>query len=688
MIVLENGKIRIKFDDRGRITSFTDLAGKNVELIDSPAHASFFMNLASKDCKEILVFEEDQEIKCSVKDGTAVFEIDRLVTDPGRVSGKTAEDISLKLCAWLDDDCVMFRADIDNRTDLMILDFEYPIAGVIKSLGSGVPSLYLPIQPGYLIANIGKRLSSSEEERETGTNAMSFAYPGESMVSTFGILDRETCLFVTSEDPEFIACQFKVKGSATDYGALTLSVDKHLCSRRGKISAPPVRIRLYMGTWHRAAGEYAGWVSQFRPERRIPDWIRNMSGMFLVIMKQQFGYEMWDYSSLPRLYEYAKEQGYDTLALFGWFHTGHDNNYPDLTASPTLGGEKSLRENIKKVQKAGGRVVLYLQGHLIDPASDFYENGIGKDVELRNIWGKPYIEFWSKSHRSNFLAAFSRKPFMLACPSCPEWVDLMRENAHWVASFGADGVLYDQIGGLSPYVCFNSDHPHAGGNPARAMSCGQRELVRALQDEARKISDDFVFMSENFTDIYSPFIDAIHGCPNSSGSFDVKPGDEDGATSFPDFMKFAFPHSVYTGRDSNSYGRVRFINHTFLYGYPAEMEIRYRADCIDLENDKYHDERVHSKEVLELKKKYQKYFTDGTYTDILDFENRDPGFPARGFVLGDELAVTLWNDSDRPRIPDISVPGKKLASFETVSGGPSDRVSEVAPQQVAICIFR
>ncbi|MBQ3065129.1 MAG: hypothetical protein IJC98_02730 [Clostridia bacterium] len=691
MIILENQYIRVSFSERGRITSIINKSCNNTEIIDSPSPRSFFMNLANDVCRETLVLEERQTITASEKDGVASFHMDHLVYDNGKYHDNCA-DISLTLHATLENDSILFYADIDNKTDFYIFDFEYPNVGIIKSLGNGKPTLYWPDEPGRLYMNIGETLSSEYHHREHGANTMQTAYPGRTMLGTFGIMDRETSLFLATEDPEFIACQLKVIGDHKNNGSIMLTVDKHLCYQNTCARTAPVRVRLYKGDWKRAAREYAEWVTPYCPKHDVPTWIREMKGYFLVINKQQFGYEAWSYDTLPQLHEIAKSHGFDTLGLFGWYHSGHDGNYPDIEVSDTLGGEKMLKENIKAVQNAGGHVSLYFQGHLIDIQSDFYKNGIGKDVAAVNMWGAHYIEFWPKSHYSSMLNYYSDKSFTIACFATPQWRNLLTEKQAWIASLGADASLYDQLGGTTPYICFNKDHPHEGNNPARATSNGQRMAAIELQKQSKENSENFAFMSELFTDIFSTNMDAVHSVcfyPGSQEQNKYRIGDEAGGEIiFPELVRYAFPNVVITGRNGAPFCLRRYTNFTFLYNLIPEMEVRYKADRDDVLADTFKEDRIYSAEMSAFRDKYRKKMAYSTFTDTDGIHNDNLDLIVKGYRYEDELFVTFWNDSDKAHTPNIQVDGKELVSFEVMNGSSDTKLLEIPAQSVAIAIYR
>lgn len=688
-MLLENSKLRVELDGSARIISLTDKK-TGVNIIDSPAEDGFFLNLADSRCKENLAFGHDQTLIASQNGDTISFRTDRLKLDCGRTD-ELYVDFGLTLNVTLDGEDIIFTAELDDRAGMRVLDFEYPRVGVIKSLGDGKPSLYWPEQPGRIYHSIGERLTRQWTHRENGSNCMRMSYPGPAIMGFMALLDRLSSLCVSINDPDFIAAELKVVGDPENPGAITLVVDKNLCLAEGTMKTAPIKLKLYRGDWHHGAEDYAAFMQKHRPAHKKPDWVREMTGYFLVINKQQFGYEMWDYTTLPKLWELAKAHGFDTLGLFGWYDTGHDNNYPDLEVSDSMGGEETLKKNIKAVQADGGHVTLYYQGHLIDVESDYFKNRDGKQVASKNIWGSNYVEFYSKSHKSDFLDRYSHKMFALACPSCPEWRELMCEREKWIASLGADGALYDQIGGMPPYICFDESHPHDGGNPARALTGGQSKLVESLQRGAKEISPEFIFMSEHITDLYSAHLDAVHGIgnmPGGRGDRKFHAGDDTTQTTLcPEVFRYCFPDAIITLRNANPFIDRRAVNYAFVYNFPLEMELRYRQDKIDILADRFAERREWAFRVSALRKKYSKLIPYGRFADERGIINDNDLLFAKSYELEDgRLAVTLWNDSDEALTPKLEAPGRELISFETVDSC-SDAVSELAPDSVAVAVY-
>ena len=134
-MILENDCLRLALDGSGRIISFADKRS-GVNIIAEPVRDPFMLTLVSDDCKENIVWggaQSDCKARIDPDACRAEFLFDRLAIDNGRADAVYA-DISVKFIVSLDGDHVDFTAEIDNRGDYMISDFEYPRVGKIKSL--------------------------------------------------------------------------------------------------------------------------------------------------------------------------------------------------------------------------------------------------------------------------------------------------------------------------------------------------------------------------------------------------------------------------------------------------------------------------------------------------------------------------------------------------------------------------
>lgn len=685
MISLKNDWIRLELDENANLTWLEDLKSGNGNIITQPKPVFRAAILRTADAvnigenKEDMAFAKEQDITVSQEGTHAVITVHNLKTRMGE------KDAEIRLTLDLDNQEVVFGGQIKNNSDSCIDELIYPCIGSIDSLGNGAPDLLWPLQSGERIHDICSVLKNKTSREEL--HEFSEVYPGYLSMSWTALTDDRNCLYMACYDNLFHVMTMRAKGS--NQGGVTLEIDKMCFVKKGETwDIPNMVIRLYKGSWRRGADEYAAWASTWRKPIEQQAWVKKLNGYFLVINKQQFGYESWPYETLPELYEYAQAHGYDCIGLFGWYHSGHDNNYPDLDVSPTMGGAEGLKAGIKAIQEKGGHVTLYYQGHLMDTESPFYKRE-GQQWEGRNIWGNPYYEFYPKFCYSDKLRFFSRKAFSTICPSVTLWHDMMAKRIEWIADFGADGALYDQIGGMPPYPCFNEKHNHVNNKPSLSHTQGRLQLHRAIRKSVEK-HQNFAFMSEHITDIYSQFLDCVHGIASApsargggmqtgSGVNDVIPG----SSMMPQLFRYCFPETMITVRNSHPYMEERMTNYAFEFGFKFEMELRYDTDLIFIREDSAPEKRIYAKQVADLRRRYEAYLLTGTF-------RADEGIIAANmyanvFRAADGTRVAaLWNDSDEALVPRIELEQGNIVGWSTVNGDGEGVIGKLPSNGIAV----
>jgi len=265
--------------------------------------------------------------------------------------------------------------------------------------------------------------------------------------------------------------------------------------------------------------------------------------------------------------------------------------------------------------------------------------------------------------------------FGYAVSASEKWRDLMVSREDWLASFGADGALYDQLGGVRPYICFGKNHRHDGDSPARAQSGGRRKLLAALQTHAKEISPEFGFATEHITDIYSASADFLHGIQTAPSPQGIEarvrenPG-LGGKYIVPQIFRSCFPEVKITIRNPRPYMSRRSVNFAFVHSFLFEQELRYRADRDDTRGGTYDAEHAYARSIADFRRKHWDILGRGTYVDTKFATSGEPSLVAVSYETENARAVALWNDSAKPaELAELRfAPGVEVAGYFTPDG--------------------
>jgi hypothetical protein len=314
----------------------------------------------------------------------------------------------------------------------------------------------------------------------------------------------------------------------------------------------------------------------------------------------------------------------------------------------------------------GGRTILYTQGQLIDPTTEFYRTK-GQRIAARDIWGYEYREQYAFGAQGTFLHAMRNKYFGVACPSAPGWLDQLLSQYVMVKGHGAQGMIFDQLGGRPPYICFAKDHDHS--RPSLAAGPGKIALMRSLRQAMKKDDPEFAFVIELAVDVYAGFADITHAWG---------PGFYPAPDSFGELFRYTFPDPVITHRSN-------FGDRKADYGHAFSLGLRWDANTSDSRNPQT---SAYLTRLTELRNAHASLLLEGKFVDSEGFVCDNSNVSAHAFVAGDRMAVTLWNGSGGPQKVTAVAPGYRLerAAWQNPAfTGPSH---VLAPNDVAVLVFK
>jgi hypothetical protein len=671
---ISNDSVLMRLDADGRLAELTNLRTKHA-YVAAPRKAPWRMFYRHGDALDLEIEPDRQKAAVRQQDGELTINYDSLTAQTAR-RGETRElKVRFVLRARLADDRIVWTATVENREpEIEVTEIWMPWLHGIGHLGLGPEAdvLYWPEAAGRRVPNPYSRLAETVASSGAGFRgegpSYRLTYPWAASMQWFTLNNGDEGLYIGGHDKTLMTTALNVM--AHDERVLSASIVKYPFVTTGETwTSEPVVVRLYQGGWHVAARTYRAWADTWMQVPNPPDWIRRAPGWAHPALgrKGQWGTITGRYSDYPAMLKDARSLGLNTLIVFGWVKQGFDNRYPHYDPDEAMGGAEGLRGALADVALGGGRTILYTQGQLIDPTTEYYR-AEGHRVAAKDVWGYEYREQYAFGGAATFLHTMRNKYFGVACPTARGWAEQLQSQFEMVKGHGAQGIIFDQMGGRPPYICFNKDHPHV--KPSLAAGPGKVANMRRLRETIKARDPEFLFVIELLTDCYTPFADIIHAWG---------PGFYPAPESYGALFRYTFPETIATNRSGGPHDKKTQYGHAYSLGWRFDAQTR---DAHDPEVAGY------LARLSELRSKFPDLLLEGRFVDNENFVCDNNSVAAHGFLAGERLAVTLWNPTRLPQKARVLAPGYTIEEVSWMSPELTGPDHSLLPNDVAVLVFR
>ncbi|MFA6961586.1 MAG: DUF6259 domain-containing protein [Opitutaceae bacterium] len=556
----------------------------------------------------------------------------------------------------------------NHQPGVILREVHFPLIGNLQL--DHAPALITSQLGGDLIPDLREKLVSKPKLYVTSDHlfsAFTLEYPHTTHLNAFTFTGGDEGLyFGCHRHPvEPTLHQFRhypeTAGSAAPGVEAGFVLFPHLAEGEGRWACADYVVSPYCGTWHVAARKYRAWADTWFRKPTPPAWLRRLNGWQRIILQHQYGIRHYRYEDLPEIYRDGARAGINTFLMFGWHRGGMDNNYPDYTTDPRLGTEQDLRRGIETFNRNGGHVILYANGRLIDTTSEYYRT-TGRRISIKDVYGNEVRDAYKFQGAGNFSLTAART-FVMACPSSPEWFELLCRLADQAIDWRCHSLFLDQMG-VAEYPCCDTSHGHP---PFWSGTMQQKaDILRRLRDYMRTRDPELALGIEWPADITAQHADYVHNAV--------------GGASFIEWFRYIFPEVIITDRGIRDDTDVEWhVNLSVVKGLRSDVEI-YRCRKTIAETPRYEAWLL---QVNVLRQKYADLLLEGRYVDTEGFVNSNLAVTARAFLGstaagndGGLLIVATQRHTDMDTVR-FTVPGRELESWDGIVPAGNGQTKEV-----------
>ena len=442
-------------------------------------------------------------------------------------------------------------------------------------------------------------------------------------------------------------------------------------------------ISAHTGSWHKGVEKYRTWAEKWFKFHETPESVRNMNGWQRIIMRSQFGENVYPFSAMEKICDEGLTAGIDTLLMFGWHAGGHDNDYPNYVISSSLGGKEELKKGIEACHAKNGKVIMYANGQLIDHNSDFYRYGNGKNVATKDIRGNEHIQRWGFSGHGVSNVLFGARTFSRACPSQREFFGLLKKFIDLAADVGADGVFFDQLG-AGDELCCDSGHGHAV--PFTTIMESRSAMLAKLRTYAE--NKGLSIGIEHISDITAQHADFIHTYPGGANAVNKE---WESRNKKPlvlqdfSFFRYVFPEIKLSNREiRDERDMVRRCNYLLVQNLISDVEV-YRCQRSVGELPAYQE---YLGKINAFRDKHSE-LREAKFRSDADYTASSNEFYTAGYLTseGELVIMATLSHLDKCKC-SFEVPNYKFDSADFLGEGKADKNGTIELQRFGVALLK
>ncbi len=682
---LQNDKVQVAIDERGRLKSLKNLTTGRDYAGDGYLWRLYYERKGFKENEIAAGMQSSPKIE---QEGNSL-----ILTYPHVTHADTTVNVALKFTISLEPEMVRFSSEItNNQPHTIVRELHYPLIQDMK-----LPAdykLFLTHTGGQVYDNPKALIEKYSMAKPYATPAQRFrqmpaAYPtrattagcsGNMAANCFAWWNDKEGLYLGSHDPKFQDTGHSLRlypDGNKKFTRLETGFQKfpHVFYGETWVNTANV-IAPYTGTWHKTSDFYKEWAKSWWEHRDSPEWVKKMKSWQRIIFKSQYGEYHFRYADLNgRIKKAGEDSGCDVVFPFGWWLEGMDHGNPDYSPNTEEGGDEAWKKAIADYKAAGGKILLYYNGKLIDRESDFYKKGKAKKIAYCDNTGAELTEQYRFTGNGSFLGSYDARTFCVADTRNAEWRKKLIQMADRARKLGANSVFYDQLGYAEAVT--NWDLSREFPVPNHCVIADKARTLKEIRDHNAKYDPEFALGTEWLTDATANYCDYIHIYQVTAGP-----------NSFIDWFRYTFPEVKVSDREIRDDNDIpRRVNNTVLKGLVNDIEI-YRCRGLIDETPVY---QAYLKKVNDIKDKYADLLLAGTYRDTQGFTSTNPEIEARAFVNGNSMAIVATRvSSGEPEETVIDVPGYKFRESSVLGNAqvkPDGTRAKFGQNDLAVLIF-